>query len=186
MKTLTPDMLKKIYPYSSQTNRDKYLPFLHKYFSAYNFTFGQITAFLAQVGHESGQLRYVEELASGAAYEGRRDLGNTEKGDGVKFKGRGLIQITGRKNYTALDKWLHDIDVLAEGVSIVEVPEMLASYDELAVLSAFWYWDVNNLNRFSDGSESGFKKLTKAINGGYNGYADRYNLWLTIRKELAA
>src|SRR5512134_1807593 len=60
----------------------------------------RIAHFLAQLGHESGDLRYSEELASGIAYEGRLDLGNTQPGDGMRFKGRGLIQLTGRANYT--------------------------------------------------------------------------------------
>ena len=63
-------------------------------------------AFLAQIAHESGELIYMEELASGAAYEGRKDLGNTQKGDGKRFKGRGPIQMTGRANYRAGGKVL--------------------------------------------------------------------------------
>ena len=73
--------------------------------------------FLAQVGHESGGLYYTEEIASGASYEGRTDLGNTSAGDGKKFKGRGLIQITGRFNYSKLK--------VAFGVDFINTPNLL-------------------------------------------------------------
>lgn len=166
---LTNNQLKKIYPYSTENNIDKYLPFLNKYFELYEVnTFERICAFLAQIGHESGQLRYVEELASGKTYEGRKDLGNKFKGDGTTFKGRGLIQITGRANYTAISKDL--------GIDFTANPELLSN-SEYAVLSAFWYWRKHNLNKYCTLSESDFKILTRRINGGLNGYADRLNLW---------
>lgn len=122
--------------------------------------------FLAQIGHESGQLRYTEELASGAAYEGRKDLGNTEKGDGVKYKGRGLIQITGRSNYALCG--------LALDLPLLEKPELLSQLP-YSVLSAGWFWSNNNLNSYCDKDD--FKGLTKRINGGYNGYSDRLKLY---------
>ena len=159
--------LKKIYPFATISNVRLYLPFLNKYFSHYQInTPLRICAFLAQVGHESGQLRYAEEIASGAAYEGRKDLGNVHPGDGRKYKGRGLIQVTGRFNYDAISKSL--------GIDFLNFPEKLKE-PEFAVLSAFWFWDKNCLNVFADRED--FKGLTKKINGGYNGLKDREALY---------
>lgn len=173
---LTDEQLKVIYPNSTQANRDKYLPFLNKYMGEFGITNkDRVAAFLAQIGHESAELRYVEEIASGAAYEGRTDLGNTSVGDGKRFKGRGLIQITGRSNYAQISKDL--------GVDFVANPQLLQE-PEYAVLCAFWYWKVRNLNRFSTDKESDFKELTRRINGGYNGYADRVRLWENAKKVL--
>jgi putative chitinase len=141
--------------------------------------------FLAQVGHESGGLYYTEELASGKAYEGRKDLGNTQAGDGIRYKGRGIIQITGRANYTALSQEL--------GIDFVNNPTLLGgknvsscTEEQLlyATLSAGWYWNKCKLNAYADKINiaksietdpnlQAFKDLTKRINGGYNGLQDR-------------
>ncbi len=122
--------------------------------------------FLAQIGHESGQLRYVEELASGKAYEGRKDLGNTEAGDGVRYKGRGLIQITGKANYALCS--------LALDLPLLETPELLIQ-QPYSVLSAGWFWNNRNLNSYCDKND--FIGLTKKINGGTNGIEDRVLLF---------
>lgn len=170
------EQLKRIYPYSTQANRDKYLPFINQYAQAYKVnTYEAICAFLAQIGHESGQLKYVEELATGKAYEGRRDLGNTFKGDGVRYKGRGLIQITGRANYTLLSKDL--------GIDFVANPQLLIE-PQNAVLSAFWYWNKHNLNKYATLKEEDFKTITRKINGGLNGYSDRVNIWNKAKEVL--
>lgn len=142
---------------------EPFVPFLRKYCREYKInTPERISAFLAQVGHESGRFFYTEEIASGAAYEGRLDLGNTETGDGCRFKGRGLLQLTGRYNYQRLSD--------ATGTDFVQNPSAL-SEPEYAVLSACWYWNDRGLNRLAD-SEN-FNAITKIINGGYNGLADR-------------
>ena len=119
-------------------------------------------AFLAQVCHESGSLRYVRELASGAAYEGRVDLGNVQPGDGVRFKGRGLIQITGRANYRQCGQAL--------GMPLEVSPELLEQV-EAACRSAAWFWQSRRLNDLADAGD--FRAITRRINGGVNGYADR-------------
>ena len=131
-------------------------------------------AFLAQVGHESGQLRYVEELASGGAYEGRRDLGNTQPSDGIRFKGRGLIQITGRANYAACGAAL-GLDLLAE-------PRLLTDPVH-ACRSAAWFWATHGLNALADAGDQ--VKITRRINGGTNGLADRLALFEAARGVLA-
>lgn len=122
--------------------------------------------FCAQVAHESCGLLYTKELASGKAYEGRTDLGNTQKGDGIRFKGRGYIQITGRANYTALAKDLK--------IDCVNHPELLEQ-PRYALLSALWFWKKNSLNKYAD--RDAYTELTKRINGGTNGLPDRLE-WL--------
>ena len=122
--------------------------------------------FLAQVMHESCGLIYTKELTSGKAYEGRADLGNTHAGDGVRYKGRGYIQITGRANYEALSNDLR--------IDCVNHPEMLEQ-PHWALMSALWYWKLKGLNRYAD--KDAFTELTKRINGGTNGLQDRLG-WL--------
>jgi len=131
-------------------------------------------AFLAQVGHESGQLRYVRELASGAAYEGRGDLGNVVAGDGVRFKGRGLLQVTGRANYAACGVALR-LDLLSR-------PDLLEQPGN-ACRSAGWFWQSRGLNRLADAGDQ--ERLTRRINGGVNGLAERLALYQTARRVLA-
>ncbi|MFL5346634.1 MAG: glycoside hydrolase family 19 protein [Hyalangium sp.] len=119
-------------------------------------------AFLAQLAHESGELRYFEELASGKAYEGRRDLGNVQPGDGVRYKGRGPIQITGRANYRAAGAAL-DIDL--------ENNPNRAAEPEVGFRTAVWFWTSHHLNKYAD--EGNLDAITYRINGGYNGKSSR-------------
>jgi putative chitinase len=130
-------------------------------------------AFLAQVAHESGSLRYTLEIASGHAYEGRADLGNLHPGDGPRYKGRGLMQITGRANYAKCSAGL--------GLDLLRTPELLES-PAGACRSAGWYWHVRNLNAFAD--RDAFGGLTKAINGGFNGLDERCAAWRAACKGL--
>lgn len=133
------------------------------------------SAFLAQVLHESAGLRFFEEIASGAAYEGRKDLGNTQRGDGRRFKGRGPIQLTGRANYRAAGKAL--------GLPLEEKPELAAQHG-VGWRIAGWYWSTRGLNGIADGySVDSFIALTKRINGGTNGLADRQRYWRIVREH---
>jgi putative chitinase len=131
-------------------------------------------AFIAQIAHESGQLRYVRELASGAAYEGRTDLGNTMKGDGVRFRGRGLIQITGRANYKACGAAL--------GLDLILYPELLEQ-PMYACRSAGWFWKTRGLNELADAGDQ--VKITRRINGGTNGLAERLAYFEIARKVIS-
>lgn len=170
---MTPQELIRIMPFAS-SRVDLYAPLLTATMDEFEIdTPKRRAAFLAQVGHESGQLKYTEELASGADYEGRADLGNKEPGDGKRFKGRGLIQLTGRSNYLACG--------VAFGVDLLAHPESLAE-PQLAARSAGWFWKSKNLNRFADNDR--FGSLSKAINGGHNGLDDRIQLWLMARRTL--
>lgn len=154
---------------------DKFVPYLNGAMEHYQInTPARVAAFLAQLAHESGGFRYVRELASGRAYEGRKDLGNVYSGDGVRFKGRGLIQITGRSNYAALEK---DLPLLG----LLQNPHWLES-DRWAVWSAGWFWNKKGLNALAD--DGLFKQITRKINGGYNGLEDRYKYYERAKKVL--
>ena len=138
----------------------------------------RVAAFIAQIGHESGQLKYVKEIwgptAAQAKYEGRKDLGNTVAGDGSKYRGRGLIQITGRANYMACGEGL--------GLDLVKQPELLEK-PQHACMSAAWFWATKGLSTLADAGQ--FDKITRRINGGQNGAADRQALYARALKVLA-
>lgn len=135
-------------------------------------------AFLAQIGHESGGLKYTTEIwgptAAQSRYEGRKDLGNVRPGDGFRYRGRGLIQTTGRDNFNATGRAL--------GIDLLTTPERL-SEPSLAARSAAWYWQSRKLNQFADSGD--FLTLTRRINGGVNGLADRMALHVAAQGVLA-
>ncbi|MCR4304979.1 MAG: hypothetical protein NUV63_12290 [Gallionella sp.] len=131
-------------------------------------------AFLAQIAHESAEFRYVEEIASGEVYEGRSDLGNVMPGDGKRFKGRGLIQITGRANYASCGAAL--------GIDLLANPELLES-PQNACRSAAWFWMTHGCNELADADN--FRKITLRINGGLNGYDDRLAYWEAAKEAIA-
>lgn len=174
MALITKQQLQAIYAEAKPALIDRFLGPINDTLDEFEINTPQrIRMFLAQIGHESGQLRYRRELASGAAYEGRKDLGNTQPGDGVRYKGRGLIQITGRHNYVLVS--------LALGIPCVEKPELLEE-DLNAVRSAGWFWYKSNLNALADMGK--FELITRRINGGMNGYADRYKLYQRAFKVI--
>ncbi len=155
------------------TNVTKYLPHLNSTAKKYNInTPLKIAHFLAQILHESGSLKFAEELASGEKYEGRKDLGNTQVGDGKLFKGRGLIQVTGRANYASYGNYLGQ-DVVADPLKLKD--------PELACDSAGWFWSVfkkdkagNSLNDMAENDD--FLRITYFINGGTNGLEHRFSI----------
>ena len=129
--------------------------------------------FIAQCGHESGGFRYMEEIASGAAYEGRKDLGNTVAGDGKRYKGRGPIQLTGRANYRRIGRRI--------GLDLEGNP-FLVSDPSIGMWCAIEYWEENNLNAIAQTDD--VVKLTRRINGGTNGLDDRKARLAHIKKVM--
>lgn len=177
---LTPADLQKCMPAADPKNVVLFAPKLQSAMAEYEIdTTRRAAAFLAQIAHESGSLKYVEEIASGEAYEGREDLGNTDTGDGKLFKGRGLIQITGRSNYSELSKEL--------SYNFVLRPEDLEKPGP-AAYSAAWFWWSRHLNRLAD--IDAFEKISARINGVNkktgkpNGMEDRLKHWAVCRKVL--
>lgn len=143
----------------------------------------RMAAFLAQIGHESGQLQFVRELG-GANYLAKYDtgplaerLGNTPApdGDGQRYRGRGLIQITGRKNYQVCSAALFGDQRLISDPTLLEQPQWAAE-------SAAWFWWMRELNALADRGD--FAGITRRINGGLNGQAERVALWEVAKRVL--
>lgn len=132
----------------------------------------RLAHFLAQLAHESDRFNTVVEYASGRAYEGRADLGNTHPGDGARYKGRGLIQLTGRANYRQYGALAH--------LDLEGSPDAAASLYHVTELAGL-YWRERKLNAPADRDD--IIAITKAINGGVNGLADR-KLYLSRAKKL--
>jgi len=162
-----------------------FLPFLEDAMHEFEIdTDARKAAFLAQVGHESGGLHWLTELwgptDAQRRYEMRYGLGNVEPGDGFKYRGRGLLQTTGRANYRATGEAL--------GVDLVAQPELLAE-PGLASRSAAWFWRMHGCNELADAGE--FEKISKTINLGNpnspytpNGYPERLSLWAAAKQVL--
>jgi putative chitinase len=192
---MTGQQLKEIVPSLTESAANNYAAIFNEVLPRYNITTPErIRCFISQVAHESDRFRATTEYASGKAYEGRKDLGNVVPGDGVKFKGRGLIQVTGRSNYKACSLSLFKDERL------LQTPEILAE-PKYAVESACWYWRSRKLNevcdlpdtwtyttRNADGTPkrtyTKFQWLTKLINGGQNGLLDRQTFYNRAKRAI--
>ncbi|WP_122524649.1 glycoside hydrolase family 19 protein [Pseudomonas viridiflava] len=179
--SITTQQLLQILPNAS-SRAGVFVPALNAAMGRYGVvTKVRIAAFIAQIGHESGQLRYVRELG-GDKYLSKYDtgklaerLGNTPEadGDGQRYCGRGLIQVTGRANYAECGEAL--------GLDLISHPELLEQ-PQHAAMSAAWYWSSRGLNSLADKAD--FLAITKRINGGTNGLADRQALYDRALKVL--
>lgn len=178
---ITDTNLQEIMPRLGKGTRDLYLPFLNEAMAKFEInTPLRAAAFLAQIAHESDELKYFEEIwgptPAQKGYEGRKDLGNTELGDGRRFRGRGPIQLTGRANYKKFGELL--------GVDLIGDPD-LAAKPEYAFQTAALYWRRKGLNELADGgSDEDFKDITIRINGGLNGLANREKYYDLAKKAL--
>ena len=175
---ITEQQLLKILP-SAGRQAGVFVPVLNTAMNRYAIVGSlRAAAFIAQIGHESGQFRWLREIwgptAPQAGYERRADLGNTVKGDGSKYRGRGLIQITGRANYSACGEAL--------GLDLINKPELL-ELPQHAAMSAAWFWSTRGLNTLAD--QKDFAKITRRINGGLTGQAERQTLYDKAMEVLA-
>jgi putative chitinase len=193
---ITPEQLKAIVPNISKDSLATYVPLLNEILPKWEISTPQrIQMFIAQVAHESGSFKYTREIASGNAYEGRQDLGNVFPGDGKKFKGKGLIQITGRSNHQSCSLALFGDNRLLTNPDILATPHY-------ALESACWYWKTRGLNELCDRPEDWEKSIlrkdgqtktytkvqwiTRKINGGLNGIGEREEFYERAREALKA
>lgn len=171
---VTAAQLREIMPRLAADKAAEYLPHLNRAMREAGIsTATRRAAFLAQLALESGELRWWQEFATGEAYEGRANLGNTQPGDGPRYKGRGPIQLTGRANYRAAGKAL--------GMDLEAYPHRVLE-PEVGFRVAGWYWRSRKLNTYADSGD--FRELTRRINGGYNGLPEREAYHRTARAVL--
>lgn len=142
------------------------------------FGVSSVAMFLAQIGHESGSFQFVRELwgptPAQVRYQGRADLGNLQPGDGFKYRGRGLIQITGRANYRECGENL--------GLDLISRPELL-EVPANAAASAAWFWSSRRIDNIAEpNNDAAFLAVTRKINGGVNGLADRCERWALAKR----
>lgn len=186
------NLLTKLAPSGKAAILDGVSKFIAQYAPKYGVTGKRLQMFLAQAAHETAGFKTLTEYATGSAYEGRKDLGNVNPGDGVKFKGRGIFQITGRGNYKGMSK-----AITGNENTFLNNPELLAS-PEYAVQTAFIYWNDRNLNAIADKPDNWkskpvkiagkvrelnpFEYVTYRINGGQNGASDRLSYFAQAQK----
>jgi len=181
---LTDSDLQQIMPRLPQAKRQLYLPFINRVMEIYEIdTPLRASAFLAQIAHESGELKFMEEIWGPTAQQKKyeppsdvaRRLGNTQRGDGFRYRGRGPIQVTGRANYKKYGDLL--------GVDLVGNPD-LAATPQYAFSTAGLFWKLNGLNELADVQD--FVAITKRINGGLNGLAERQRYYEIAKNVLGA
>lgn len=169
----------------TRKNAERYVEFLNLACSEYGIVKpSHLAAFLAQIGHESGSFQWARELwgptPAQQRYEGRRDLGNTQPGDGRRFAGAGLIHTTGRANYATLRERLRQ---RLGGCPDFEAEPEALQQPKWAAYSATDFWDRHNLNALAEAGE--FERITRRINGGLNGHADRVKRWEKAKAAFA-
>jgi putative chitinase len=176
---LDKEFYRYVMPNASRANINTYLDPINATLARFAIeTPSQVAMFIAQLAHESGSLRYKEEIADGSAYEGRADLGNIRPGWGVRYKGRGLIQLTGATNYKQAGEFFN-MDLMGE-------PERVADDPYLSAGVAGWFWHTRQLNRIAKANNlNAFKQVTRRINGGLNGLNDRLAYWNRARSALS-
>ena len=164
-----PQVLSRAYPQSDRKDREElggplYAALMQ---APTGDTQRRVAHYLAQIGHETGQLRFRREIwgptPAQRRYEGRKDLGNTHRGDGKRFMGRGLIQITGRANYAAYGQ--------SVGRDLLADPDAVRREPALCIGCSLWYWRTHGLDALADRDD--LEAVTRAINGGLNGLGDR-------------
>jgi predicted chitinase len=177
---LTLKQFEEMAPFAPKERLAKFYPYLTSAMTEFGITTPKrVAAFVAQLLHESGSFKYMEEIASGEAYEPSANpklaqkLGNLKEGDGKRYKGRGAIQLTGRANYRAAGAALK--------LPLEEQPQ-LAAQPDTALRVAGWYWQTHGLNELADAGK--FDEITKKINGGYNGLDDRRKHWALAKAAL--
>lgn len=176
------NQLARIMPNLGATKRAQFFPHLQKAMEEFEInTPLRAAAFLAQLAHESAEFRFMEEIWGPTSAQRRyepvttlsRNLGNTEPGDGKRFKGRGPIQLTGRSNYKRFSDLL--------GIDMISDP-LVAATPEVGFRTAGLYWKRNGLNELAD--KQFFKTITKRINGGFNGLEDRTRYYVRAKNVL--